>query len=209
MAVSVDELFSELGINYEGPFKWQEKLNAKYNGVYIITLTDNPKSKKSNKIEFNICPEAFKFWLSQAKDLQIEGKKVQQISQVKNYLSQFWKINENILYIGESSSKTNPLQKRINQFYIHKVGQKGPHTGGYWLKLLSCLKDVSIYYAQVPNPRETEFKLLMKFVEKNGGKSFYELDNFSNYFPFANLKVDVLKDHDVKNYTNKNSRKKK
>jgi len=41
--------------------------------------------------------------------------------------------------------------------------------------------------------------MLMKFVELSAAKSFYELENFSNYFPFANLKVDVFKKHSLKN----------
>ena len=206
MPVSVDQLFKALKLKYEGPFKWNEKLKANYNGVYIITLTEDPKDKSKNKFQFALCPDTFKRWLIEANDLEIQGKKVNKIKDVKKYLEQFWNPNENILYIGESSSQTNPLEKRINQFYVHKVEQKGPHTGGFWLKLLPCLKDTFIYYAKVERPRETEFKLIMKFVELSTTKEFYDLDNFSKYFPFANLKVDIMKDHEIRNHTNKNFR---
>ena len=200
MPLTVDNLFKSLSISYEGPFKWKEKINAKFNGVYIISL--------ESKVKFDLCPSTFKYWKDQAKDLEINGRKVKKLQEVKEYLEKFWNKNESILYIGESTSKTNPIQKRINQFYIHKVGQKGPHTGGYWLKLLPYLGELSIYYAKVDNPREVEFKLLMKYVELTTGKSFYDLQNFSLYFPFANLKADILKPHTIRNYTNKNSREK-
>ena len=73
---------------------------------------------------------------------------------------------------------------------------------------ISDLKDANIYYAECSNPRETEFKLIMRFVEHLSGKSFFEVENFSSYFPFANLKVDVLKEHKLTKPTNDNKKKK-
>ncbi|SDB30218.1 hypothetical protein SAMN03097699_0595 [Flavobacteriaceae bacterium MAR_2010_188] len=199
MAVSIDVLFNEFKLNYVGAFKWNVSLNAKFNGVYVIALTDNPKSSEVHSHSFEICDETFNYWVTQATNLEIKGKMVTSKKEVKDYLRQFWNPNENILYIGESSSLTNPLQKRIKQYYAHKVGQKGPHTGGYWLKLLSCLKSVSVYYAESPNPREVEFKTLIKFIELSVGKSFYEIENFTNHLPFANVKIDISKNHQLKN----------
>lgn len=182
------------------------KLDANFNGVYVISTSCNPKAH--TQIEINICNESFQNWLIEVPDLEIEGQRATDINQVKNYLSKFWNANENILYIRESTSKTNPIQKRINQFYVHKVDQKGPHTGGYWIKLLACIKDLHIYFAESPSPRETEFKMILKFVELNSGKSFFDLENFTNYFPFANSKVDIFKKSLIRNHINKNTRKK-
>ncbi|MFC6860377.1 hypothetical protein [Zunongwangia atlantica] len=208
MAVTIDELFNEFDLDYEGPFKWYDNLNANYNGVYIIATTNKPKSKTPTN-SFNICPKTFEFWIKEAEDLNIKGEKVKEITQVSDYLENFWNPNENILYIGASSSKTNPLQKRIQQFFDHKVGFQGPHTGGYWLKLLDCLENTYVYYSKCKNPTQIEFKMLLKFVDKSSGNSFYDLEDFTNYFPFANLKIDVLKKHQIKNYTNKKKKSKK
>ncbi|WP_264564397.1 hypothetical protein [Flavobacterium sp. N3904] len=209
MPVLVDTLFKEFNLEYSKPYKWNEKLDADFNGVYIISTSNNPKLPNQSNIGFNICNRAFETWLIEAPDLEIEGQKVTDIVQVKEYLTKFWNVNENILYIGESTSKTNPIKKRVNQFYIHKVGQKGPHTGGYWIKLLACLEDLHIFFAKSSNPRETEFKMIMKYVELSSGKSFFDLENLSNYFPFANSKVDILKSNSIKNHINKNTRAKK
>jgi len=208
MAVTVDQLFNEFNLEYFGPVKWDDKFDAKYNGVYIISLNNNPKSDTPHNQPLEIDESTFQNWLSEAKNLQIDGVKVTNIKQVQDYLKQYWKKDENILYIGESTSKTNPLEKRVRQFYQHKVGKKGPHSGGYWLKLISNLKDVNIYYAECSNPRETEFKLIMRFVEHLNGKSFFKVEDFSSYFPFANLKVDVLKEHRITKPTNDNKKKK-
>ena len=207
MAVSVHELFAELDLAYEGPVKWSEAIDAKYNGVYVIALTADPFSTLGTEKELNLCIDTFNFWIEEAPFLEIEGSKVKAIEEVKRHLEGFWQPEEHILYIGQSSSKTNPLQKRIKQFYDHKVGQKGPHTGGYWLKLLESVKDCHVFYSRCEHPIESEFKLLMKFVEKSTGKSFYDLKNFPQYFPFANLKIDILKSHGIRHYTNKNTKK--
>lgn len=37
----------------------------------------------------------------------------------------------------------------------------------------------------------------MKFVELQAGRSFYEIEEFSKCFPFANLKVNILKEHEI------------
>ncbi|MBL4653647.1 MAG: hypothetical protein JKY53_12415 [Flavobacteriales bacterium] len=195
MAISVQELFDEFDLNMSGPVKWGEKLKANYSGVYVIALTNDPTSKDSHKLPFEINKSVFDRWIEVSENLEIGGEKVTSIKQVQKHLKQFWDEDENILYIGESSSATSSVQKRVNQYYKHKVGNKGTHSGGYWLKLISQLSDVCVYHAEAINPRETEFKMIMKFVEKRAGKSFYEIENFSNYFPFANIKVDVLKSH--------------
>lgn len=206
MAITVDALFKEIGIKYSKPYKWNEELDANINGVYVISTSDNPTINNKNKFELSICSKAFENWLQEAPNLEIENEKVNNLNQVKNYLMKYWDENENILYIGESSSKTNPIQKRINQFYTHKVGKKGPHTGGYWIKLLSCIDDLFIYFAESSNPRETEFKMIMKYVELKSKKSLFETENLVDYFPFANSKVDLIKTNSIKNHTNDNKR---
>lgn len=129
MAVSVAKLFKEFGLECEEALNWNYPLDAKYIGVYVVALTSNPDDEQPHPYSLEICDDTFYYWLSQATDLQIDSIKVTNKKQVEEYLIQFWNPNENILYIGESSSRTNLLQKMVKQFYTHKVGQKEPHTG--------------------------------------------------------------------------------
>ena len=133
MAISIDKIFSNFKLNYSKPIKWNEKFEAKFNGVYVIALTNDPFNTNSKNLNLKICPNAFSEWTNEAIELKVDGKENINLEQITEHLSKFWNPNENILYIGQSTSKTNPLQKRIGQFYSHKLGQKGPHTGGYWL----------------------------------------------------------------------------
>lgn len=207
MAVSIHKLFSDFNLNYSKPIKWNEKFDAKFNGVYVIAKTNDPNTNITEHPKFGICEKSFGSWIKEATELKVNGKNQNGIDDITEHLTDFWNPNENILYIGQSSSKTNPIQKRVGQFYSHKLGQKGPHTGGYWLKLLNCLENTFVYYAAAKNPRDTEFKMLMKYIEYSTGKSFYELKNIGNYLPFANLTADFYKEHGIKNATNKNKRK--
>ncbi len=206
MAVSIHELFSRFNLQYSKPKKWNEKFSAEFNGVYLIAKTNDPFTKEVKFPELKISSCAFNNWLKEANDLKIDDKKIKNINDVYEHIKNFWNPNENILYIGQSSSKNNFIDKRVKQFYVHKIGQQGPHTGGYWLKLLECLKDSFVFYAPSDNPRDNEFKMLMKYVECSTGRSFYELENIGRYLPFANLTASFYKEHKIKNPTNKNKK---
>ena len=205
MTVSIKEIFEKVGLEPSKPVNWGEPFSADYSGVYVISLTDDI-NKDSCKYPFEIDNEVFNNWINKATNLTIDGRKVTRKEQVQDYLKQFWKPNEHILYIGQTSSKSKSIQKRVGEYYSHKVGNSGSHSGGYWLKLLSNLNDCNVYFAKCKNPKNTEFKMIMYFAEMYSGKSFYEMDNIALNLPFANLKVDVEKEHNIKKSTNKNKK---
>jgi len=198
LAISVNQLFDKVKLKHKGAKKWDDKIDANYRGVYVISLTDDPDTNEPKQIDFDIDENVFNEWSKRSSDLSIENKKVSTKTEIKDYLMKFWHHDQNILYIGESSSVNSNLTKRIRDYKNHIVGNKGPHTGGYWLKLLPSFKNTFIYYAESDKPRATEFKMIMYFAELVSGQKFYDINDFSKYFPFANLKVDVLKKHSIK-----------
>ncbi len=201
MPVSVKELFNRVGLEPEAPVRWRSSIPTNSTGVYVISLSPNPLVNINTCETCEVNEKVIEDWKSLSPEINIQGELSKVIIEAE--LNRFWKPTENILYIGESSSATNGLSKRINQFYIHEVGWKGPHTGGYWIKLLSQLTGLYVYYAACNNPRDTEFKMLMYFIERTTGKSFYELDELGKHLPFANLKVDFQKKHNIKNAVKK------
>lgn len=203
MAISINQLFSSLNLKVQGRCNWGSKFPANFRGVYVIALTDNPDSIDNNNFDFEVSTSAFDEWRNNAPDIEVNDKKIKSKDEIESYLKSFWKPKENILYIGQSSSDKKSVYERVKQYYNHKLGNKGPHTGGYWLKLLTCLNNTSIYYVETGTPRDMEFKLLMKFIELSSGKSFYELESIGDYLPFANLTADFDKSHSIKNATKK------
>jgi hypothetical protein len=192
---TVNTLFHKVGLTPSEPIRWGQPIPEIGNGVYVVSLSSNNSKNDGLLPTCEIKEEVFSKWRSLSPELNINGKLTKQVIELE--LNKYWRPKESILYIGESTSKTNGLTKRVNQFYIHQVGWKGPHTGGYWLKLLSNLENLFVYYAVCKNPRDTEFKMLMHFIEQTSGKSFYDLDELGKYLPFANLKVDFQKKHNI------------
>lgn len=204
--LTVNDLFKKVGLTPSAPVKWGDTIPIKGNGVYVVSLSDNPSKNKNNFPLFEISKDVFNNWRKLSPEVNVNG--VLSKAVIEEELNRFWKAGQNILYIGESTSESNGLAKRLNQFYIHKVGWKGPHTGGYWIKLLSELENLYVYYAVCPNPRDTEFKMLMYFIEQTASRSFYELDELGKHLPFANLKVDFQKKHAIKKAVPKAAKKK-
>jgi len=193
MPVTVKEIFSKVGLEAPPAIKWKNPIPTDDNGVYVVSLSNDASKNNGIHSACEISEEIFDNWKSLSPELNVNGAVSKKIIEAE--LNQHWKPRENILYIGESTSETNGLGKRVKQFYDHSVGRKGPHTGGYWIKLLSQLENLFVYHAKCKNPRDTEFKMLMFFIEQTTGKSFYELEELGSHLPFANLKVDFQKKH--------------
>jgi hypothetical protein len=204
--VTVNELFKKVGLVPTAPVKWDEAIPIKGNGIYVISLSSDASKNRGILPLCSISDDVFENWKALSPELNVNGVLSKQI--IEKELNQFWKPKENILYIGESTSVNNQLKGRVKQFYKHKVGNKGPHTGGYWIKLLSKLEDLFVYYAVCENPRDTEFKMLMYFIEQTTGKSLYEVDELGIHLPFANLKADFRKKHGINKAVSKPKKKK-
>lgn len=197
MPLTVYDIFRKVRLTPSVPIRWNQKIPVKKCGVYLISTSENPKKNLGTLSKPLICKKVFKHWTELTSNLNINGEKATYLK-IQKEINNYWHSKENILYIGESSSMNNNLTGRVNQFYIHKVGWKGPHTGGYWIKLLKNINELYVYYSECEYPRDTEFKMLMYFIEKTKGKSFYDLEDLGKYLPFANLKVDFQKKHNIK-----------
>lgn len=195
MAVRVKEIFNKVGLEPSAPLKWSNAIPIKGNGVYVISTSNNSTMNRGITSSCKMNEEVFKRWKTFSPELHVSNVSI--IESIEAEINKFWKPKENILYIGESSSETNGLAKRVNQFYIRQVGWKGPHTGGYWIKLLSQLEELYVYYAVCDYPRDTEFKMLLYFMEQSAGKSFYEIQELGKHLPFANMKADFQKTHSI------------
>ena len=50
--------------------------------------------------------------------------------------------------------------------YKTPIGAKRPHSGGYWIKTLSILNNLMVYYASCDNPSKME-DLMIEYFMKN------------------------------------------
>jgi len=180
MAVSVRQLFDVINITNINTVSWGTSFTAPSGGVYIISLNPDIDDTNNYNHQFQLDNSVVTNWIQRATNLTINGSTVSTTQQVQNYLRSFWKPDENILYIGESSSNTTTLSKRVNDFYTHEVGNNGPHHGGFWLKLISQLQHCYVHYANCNTPREAEFKMLLKFTETHTNLSYSNIPSISD-----------------------------
>jgi putative transcriptional regulator len=83
-----------------------------------------------------------------------------------------WLSSQPVLYIGQTN---RPLKTRVNEFYRHKHGARGPHKGGQVVKLLiNC--PLNVYWSPTERAVEAEKKMIEEFVVT------------TNRLPFGNLK---------------------
>ncbi len=120
----------------------------------------------------NFNDAAIQKWIDRLPEFRIDGVPPT-LETLKNRLAQFWLPNESVLYIGQTTSS---LSKRLAQYYNTELGAKGPHSGGQWLKTLSNMDELFVYYAQTERkPKEVESELLNYFHSQ------------AKKLPFANL----------------------
>ncbi len=78
-----------------------------------------------------------------------------------------------MLYVGRSAKSLNG---RVGAMYATTLGDAKPHPGGHWLKVLSALRDLRIWWAETDAHEEYEDALIAEVTGRNDGR-----------LPFANL----------------------
>ena len=147
-----------------------KKLHKEYKNVGTITSpykTDGfIKYKKSIKEPINLLfsKEQIASWIKTAQNMKI-GNDNPTEKIICKFLEKFWvKVsNEIILYVGKTEKQIN---KRVNQYYRTEIGERGPHSGGSWIKTLNFIDECLIFWATCDNPKLTEEKILKYFHNK-------------------------------------------
>jgi hypothetical protein len=130
--------------------------------------------------------------------MEMDGIRPDAIELVLNRVQGFWHRDEHILYIGKSDTG---IRKRVRDYYTHRIGNKGSHTGGHWLKLFRGLDDLFYYYAIGQEPEQLEKEMLLRFAELHCAPSQPNLYTIATALPFANLHVNLIKPHGITNMT--------
>lgn len=194
MSIKAEEIFKAVGIDNYTKIKWGEIKKhpiPNVSGVYIIETSSTLTTPAFNG-------NTIKNWITLSGRIEIENKIAKEKDIIKS-LSAHWHPSENIIYIGRSAISKKGLKKRLNDFYNHTPGNKGPHTGGFWLKLLDDIDNLNVYYAVHKNAEEVEFKMLMYFMMKMAReKDLLKIENMGKYLPFANLTAEIDKRHNIK-----------
>lgn len=185
MPISVSQLFDSVGIEIEGKAKWGNMFSANKKGIYVIALSDEENNLKCiKKPIFN--KYVIEEWINYVPEMRLDGEKPT-IEKIINRLTRFWLPDETVIYIGKTNRK---VQQRVVEYYRTRIGRKGPHSGGQWIKTLYHLNDLTIYWSTFEEGvvvEEIENQLLKTFKNQVSEDTKNILYDRSNPLPFGNL----------------------
>lgn len=205
MPSSVAELFKNVSLRLDGPVRWGLKIPESGRGVYVVSLSACPEEKE-NRFGSNppIDLHILDGWIASVPTLRIDEHRPTP-NALKQRLASLWLPDETVLYIGRTAAS---LADRIDQYYKTPLGECRPHAGGHWLKTLSVLETLSIYWAATPGQDDAETDLLRFFIDEVSEASRLALFDPNHALPFANLEFPKgnRKRHGIAGSLNRNPR---
>lgn len=199
MPTSVLQLTSVFNVEVIKSVKWGTRFDERNYGIYIVSTSQNIEYLPKITSPISIDKSIVSLWQQNASEMLLNGKKVTTDILI-NHLKMFWIEDESILYIGKAEKQF--LSRRVNQFYLHEVGKKSPHKGGYWVKLLNNLDNYYIHLIRTDLSHEVEEMMLQYFMENVSNESKTNLMDKKLCLPFANLQLrsGVVKKHGFSNH---------
>jgi len=184
MTLTVAEAFAAIDIGQDEivTIRWGTKPSTSNSGVYIVSLTNSLDSCDGNLNEPALAEIEFRRWLDVCPSMTLDGIEPC-VGQLIDRISRFWIPDEALLYIG----KATELSSRLSAYYRTSIGKRSPHSGGYFLKLLSDLEQLWVHYAECNDPESAEDTMLQRFCENVSQGSRRALHDPAHPFPFANL----------------------
>ena len=191
MPTTIAILENEFDLSAFKRVSWGESITTNGEGVYIVSLSDNPKINSGLQADAPISTQIIKHWLEKTGGFRLDGKSTHNSSDVIQRIAQFWLPDESILYIGKAPKRANGngLRNRVNEYYKTEYGEKRPHAGGHWIKALSILEESFVYYTVCSDPGKVEEELLNYFCKNTSKTTRKIIRDPELALPFANLQL--------------------
>lgn len=190
MSITIKELVEDVNLPSANiqKVKWNTPIMSKKEGIYIVSLSENEEINKT-MTEFPISMDILKKWINKLGHFTIDKEDTQDANTIRNRLNEFWIPDENIIYIGKAPLRKNGggIGKRVQEYYDTAIGERGPHAGGHWIKLLECLNELHVFYIECTDSAGVESKLLAAFGEQVSTETKEKLSTKGVILPFANL----------------------
>ncbi|HEY7023571.1 MAG TPA: transcription elongation factor GreA [Candidatus Limnocylindrales bacterium] len=168
------ELLKDLGLLVDGPQLWGRPIPGRGPGVFVVELPNG-------MLDAPIDIVAIRKWLERVPELTLDGERPTAEAVAKR-LHEFWLPDEPVLYVGRSPKQVGA---RINSIYATPLGDARPSSGGHWLRTLSVLPQLRIWWADTDAHEEYEDALLAEIATRNEGVGRDAASG--GLLPFANL----------------------
>ena len=185
MPTTVAAVLDKLGLSLGGHVQWGKRVPRTESGVYFVSLSQDPNANLGVLKRAPVSVEAVTKWLANVPTFAFGDVIRPPPKRVVDFLGRFWLPDENIIYIGKATS----LSKRIGQLVRHKLGRRSPHAGGHWLKALSRIEGLHVYFsecASVDAAETSESAALDLFMAQVTERTKSLLFNPGLPIPFAN-----------------------
>jgi len=176
------DLFTASDLKREGVARWRKAPAISGPGVYVVSLTSALHSFEGALVKAPLSESTFARWLEVRPELTLDGQRPT-VAKLMDRLGRFWIPDEVVLYVGLATD----LVTRTDDYYRTPIGARGPHSGGYFLKLLADLDRLWVHYAPCDDPDDAEDRMLRRFCENVSGESKRALLDPTHPFPFGNL----------------------
>jgi transcription elongation factor GreA len=165
-----------VGLMADGPVRWGNPVRAGGPGIYIVELA---APLKTAPIDHTVLGR----WIERIPSLTLDGARPT-ARELATRLAAFWLPDETIVYIGMASQSVGG---RVGAFVSTPLGDRRPHSNGHWLKTLSVLGDLRVWWATTTAPEEYEDALLTAFAEGVSTEARAALPDPGVVLPFGNL----------------------
>ena len=191
MPTSVKNLIENFNLSPAKSVKWNEIPTTEQEGVYIVSLSNNPEKNNGIQKSAPISKDIIKKWIAKVDGFELDKINTFNSDKIIKRLSEFWLPDENILYIGKASKRKSGsgIATRVNEYYRTDYGEKSPHAGGHWLKSLSILNELSVFYSPCENSGKVEEDMLEFFCNNVSEETKINLRDSNLPLPFANLRL--------------------
>jgi transcription elongation factor GreA len=178
-----------LGLLVDGPAAWGKPVSSRRPGVFVVELPGGAERAPIDIV-------AVRRWVDQVPGMIVDGVAAA-APDVARRLEQFWLPFEPILYVGRSRA----IGQRVAQMYATPLGDARPYSGGHWLKTLSALSNLRVWWAATDAVEEYEDALLSAIAARTSPEVTAALPDPNVVVPFANMLVpgSVWKPHGFQN----------
>ena len=183
MPTSVSELLKSANLDVGGRVTWGQQIRDDKPGIYVVSLSLLPNDKEKTLAKAPIDLNIVRKWIVDVPALKLDGSRPTPEA-LQERLSGFWFADEVVLYIGKAGTS---VKKRVSQYYRTPLGAPKPHAGGHWIKTVTLLDKLSVFWALTPDPKGKEDALLGYFIKNVSEATRSALHDPHNPFPFANL----------------------
>ena len=172
------ELLRSVGLLADGPVHWGNPVRVGGPGVYIVELA---APLKSAPVDHQVVGQ----WIERVPGLTLDGARPT-ARELAVRLGEFWLPDETVVYIGMTNLS---IGGRVAAFVKTPLGDRRPHAGGHWLKTLTVLPDLRVWWAPTSAPEEYEDALLSGFAQAVSLAARAGLRDASVVLPFGNLQT--------------------